>query len=105
MPSREPRRVPCNRPDCDGRLIVFAVREDTGRPVPYDAEPVDIDRVGANGCHVLVEGQAWKPGRLAEHFQVAFELPSLERAHQLVREYQHHRPHLHLTTDTEGDRP
>lgn len=97
-PARE-----CNRPGCD-TPIVLALRVDTGRWVPYEAEP----REGAAraGCHVLVGDQAWKPIALSEHFQVRFELPSLEKARELVDDYPHHRPHLHLdtpTSTTEGD--
>lgn len=90
----------CNRPGCD-TAIVLAIRVDTRRWVPYEATPVD--GMARAGCHVLVSGQAWKPHALAEHFQVQFELPSLEKARALVEEYPHHRPHLHLGTTTEGD--
>lgn len=84
----------------------MAMRADTHRWVPYEADPVEGQaRVG---CHVLVGDQAWKPQALAEHFQVRFELPSLAKARELVNEYPHHRPHLHLTdttTSTEGATP
>lgn len=90
------RALICNRSDCDAR-IVFATRKDTGRRVPYEAEPREGDAMA--GCHVLVGEQAWKPPALAEHWQVVFELPSLEKARELVAEYPHHRPHLHLTTE------
>lgn len=87
----------CNRDDCDTRILL-ARRKDTGRWVPYEAKAREGDAQA--GCHVLVEGQAWRPTDLAEHFRVAFELPSLEKARLLVTEYPHHRPHLHL--DPEG---
>ena len=81
----------------------MAMRADTHRWVPYEADPVEGQaRVG---CHVLVGDQAWKPQALAEHFQVRFELPSLDKARELVNEYPHHRPHLHLDTSTEGATP
>ncbi|UUW88358.1 hypothetical protein [Pimelobacter simplex] len=92
----------CNR-GC-GASVVLARRVDTNRWVPYEAGPVDGP--ARAGCHVLVNDQAWKPTALAEHFQVQFELPSLEKARELVEDYPHHRPHLHLTTDdtrTQGD--
>lgn len=90
-PSRE-----CNRTGCETR-IVLAIRVDTHRWVPYEATPVDGQaRVG---CHVLIGDQAWKPQALAEHFQVRFELPSIDKARELVGEYPHHRPHLHLDTN------
>lgn len=88
-PSRE-----CNKPGCGARIIL-ALRVDTRRWVPYEADPREGDAMA--GCHVLVGDQAWKPLPLAEHFQVQFELPSLEKARELVSEYPHHRPHLHLT--------
>lgn len=86
---------PCDRTGCDARIIL-AIRTDTKRWVPYEAEPRDVESLSATGCHVLVNDQAWKPGDLAEHFRVRFELPSLDRAEELVREYPHHRPHFHL---------
>lgn len=100
MRTTAPSKV-CNRPGCDTR-IVLAIRADTHRWVPYEATPVE--GLARAGCHVLVGDQAWKPLALAEHFQVQFELPSVEKGRALVEEYPHHRPHLHLdTTRTEGD--
>ncbi|MCR1785354.1 hypothetical protein KVF89_22630 [Nocardioides carbamazepini] len=92
----------CNRDDCDAQ-IVLARRADTGRWVPYEAETRDGDAKA--GCHVLIGNQAWRPGDLAEHWRVRFQLGSLEKARASVNEYPHHRPHLHLTTasSTEGD--
>lgn len=88
----------CNRSGCEVR-IVLAMRVDTHRWVPYEAEPREGDAKA--GCHVLVGDQAWKPPALAEHFQTRFEIPSLEKARELVTEYPHHRPHFHLTTEGE----
>lgn len=102
MPSRSP--IDCNRPGC-GTRIVFATRKDTGRTVPYEAEPVELAHLpSTGGLHVLVEGTAWNPQQLAEHFQVVFELPSIDNARDLVREYPHHRPHFHLPTEGEPRR-
>lgn len=90
-PSRE-----CNRPGCTVR-IVLAMRVDNHKWVPYEAEPREGDAMA--GCHVLVGDQAWNPPALAEHFRVRFEIPSPEKARELVSEYPHHRPHFHLTDE------
>lgn len=75
------------------------MRVDTHRWVPYEAEPREGDAMA--GCHVLIGDQAWKPPALAEHFQARFEIPSLEKARELVTEYPHHRPHFHIPTEGE----
>lgn len=98
-PPRLPRK--CDRTGCDTQ-IVLAIRADTRRWVAYEAEPREPGTLAAAGCHVLVNDQAWRPGDLADHFRVQFEIASLERARELVRDYPHHRPHFHID-DNRGD--
>ncbi len=92
----------CDRPGCD-EPIIFATRKETGKRVPYDAEYLDGRTDRASGCHVITgtgrNRVAWRPPDLAEHWFVTRELASLEAARELVSDYPHHRPHLHLTTN------
>lgn len=87
----------CDQQGCSTRIIL-ALRADTGRWVPYEAEDRTPGSLMAAGCHVLVGAQAWKPSDLVEHFRAQFEI-TRERAEALVVGYPHHRPHFHLDDD------
>lgn len=85
----------CNQGDGCATRVIVALRADTSRWVSYEAEERDPASQASVGCHVLVGRQAWKPAALAEHFRVQFEI-SEDAAEALVKDYPHHRPHIHL---------
>ena len=78
--------------------VVLARTATSGRWVPLEAR----DRPGYSdesvGCLVLVDGTAWRPADLIEHFMARFEI-SEPQARDLVADYPFHRFHEHDPAD------
>lgn len=90
----------CNHDGCDTRIIL-AVRQDTGRYVPYEARDREPASLVSGDCHVLVGAQAWRREDLIEQFRVQFEI-TREKAEALVVGYPHHRPHFHIEEEQQS---
>lgn len=80
------------RDGCGVRIILG--RSPERRWVPLEARDRRADTDEAVGCRVVVDGTAWNPTDLVEHFMARFEI-SEPKARELVADYPHHRPHFH----------
>lgn len=99
---RPPKPRACRETGCRTRVIL-AKRDVTDRWLALEAR----DRPGfseeAAGCLVVVDGTAWRPADLIEHFMTQFEIGEPE-ARALVADYPFHRPHHHERTESNADK-
>lgn len=83
----------CREDDC-GVKVILARRAFTGAWAAYEAQDRPPYSQESAGCHVLINGQAWKPLDLIEDFQTRFEVAE-PKARELVAGYPFHRLHSH----------
>ncbi len=94
----------CNRPGCETKLI-FARRAGTSTTAgrrPYEYDDLPPFALQSTGAHVVIGGEAWTPGELIEHYQVASGGMPEAKARELVSGYPWHRPH---TCDRDNSEP
>lgn len=91
----------CRETGCDMKVILARAPGRGGQSVWIALEAMDRhpESTEAVGCRVLVDGTAWRPQDLIEHFMTRWEI-SEEKARELVLDYPHHRPHHHATEKT-----
>jgi len=92
----------CRDIGCDTRVIL-AKRDVTDRWIALEARDQPAFTEQSAGCLVIVDGTAWRPVDLIDHFMTRFEIAE-PQARALVADYPFHRPHHHERAESGADK-